>query len=428
MRAAKMPEQTRDSRSDWIYPETDSEAAAHFTAMNIALKAVKDGRLVIIVDDKDRENEGDFAIAAEDVTPEVINFMATEGRGLICTPMTGTRLDQLSLPMMVHNNSSTHKTAFTVSVDAASSITTGISSADRARTIQMLVNPHSTRSDFVMPGHVFPLRYQEGGVLVRTGQTEGSVDLVSIAGKQPASVICEIMNPDGTMARRPQLEKISAKHNIPIVSVEDIAAWRIANETLIERLAEAKLPTKFGEFRAIAYKSKIDEAEHIALVKGGISKDKPTLVRVHSECLTGDAFGSLRCECGEQAEIALKRIESEGQGVFVYMRQEGRGIGLLNKIRAYQLQDSGLDTVEANNRLGFPADPRHYEIGAQILRDLGVGKFKLLTNNPKKISGITGLGLEMIQVVPILTKPNKYNRNYLATKRTKMNHALKEDL
>jgi 3,4-dihydroxy 2-butanone 4-phosphate synthase/GTP cyclohydrolase II len=380
--------------------------------------------MVIIVDDEDRENEGDFAMAAEDITPEAVNFMALEGRGLICVPMTQEDLERLRLPMMVTRNTSAHGTAFTVSVDAAHGITTGISAWDRSQTIKLLSNPETGAGNFVQPGHVFPLRYQPGGVMVRAGQTEGSVDLARLAGKRPAAVICEIMNTDGTMARRPQLEKISRKHNIPIVSIADIISYRMSHETLIERLVETRLPTRWGEFKAVAYRSLVDPDEHIALVKGEIAASEPVLVRVHSECLTGDVFGSQRCDCGEQAAVALQRIEAEGKGVFVYMRQEGRGIGLINKLRAYKLQDEGLDTVEANEKLGFPMDLRRYGVGAQILRDLGVRKFRFLTNNPKKVVGLEGFGLEMVEQVPIVVRPNHENRRYLETKQKKMGHIM----
>ncbi len=389
-----------------------------------AIKDFRAGRLVIIVDDEDRENEGDFAAAAEKATPESVNFMARLGRGLICTPMTARDLDRLKLPPMVERNTATHGTAFTVSVDAARGITTGISAADRARTIRLLADPESGAADFARPGHIFPLRAQDGGVLVRAGQTEASVDLAKMAGLRPAAVICEIMNEDGTMARRPELEKLSAEHGIPIVSVADIISYRFTHEKLVERVAEAKLPTAWGDFTIVAYRSQVDPAEHIALVKGTIDDSEPVLVRVHSECLTGDVFGSLRCDCGDQAEISLRKIEEEGRGVFLYMRQEGRGIGLLNKLKAYALQDGGLDTVEANEKLGFPMDLRRYGIGAQILVDLGVRRFRFLTNNPRKVVGLGGFGLEMVERVPVVTRPRAENRRYLEVKQTKMGHLL----
>lgn len=403
-------------------PEQPEQSAVR--SVEAAVAAYKAGRMVILVDDEDRENEGDFAMAAEDITPEAVNFMATEGRGLICVPMTGGDLARFRLPMMVQNNTSAHTTAFTVSVDAADGITTGISAGDRAHTIRLLANPEAGSGNLVQPGHIFPLRYQEGGVLVRAGQTEGSVDLARLAGKSPVAVICEIMNPDGTMARRPQLEEISNKHDIPVISIADVIAYRMSHEKLIERLVETRLPTRWGDFKAVAYKSLVDPDEHVALVKGDIDGSEPVLVRVHSECLTGDVFGSMRCDCGDQAALALQQIEKEGQGVFVYMRQEGRGIGLINKLRAYSLQDDGLDTVEANERLGFPMDLRRYGVGAQILRDLGVRKFRFMTNNPKKIVGLEGFGLEMVEQVPLVIEPNHENERYLRTKREKMGHLL----
>jgi 3,4-dihydroxy 2-butanone 4-phosphate synthase/GTP cyclohydrolase II len=404
--------------------ENDRSHDAVSASVEEAIKAYRAGQMVILVDDEDRENEGDFAMAAEDITPEAVNFMALEGRGLICVPMTSADLSRFKLPMMVQNNTSAHGTAFTVSVDAADGITTGISAGDRSKTIQLLSNPEALPGNLVQPGHIFPLRYQEGGVLVRAGQTEGSVDLARLAGKRPVAVICEIMNPDGSMARRPQLEELSRKHNIPVVSVADIIAYRLSHEKLVERLVETRMPTRWGDFRAIAYRSMVDPDEHVALVKGEIDGSEPVLVRVHSECLTGDVFGSLRCDCGEQAELALQMIEREGRGVFVYMRQEGRGIGLINKLRAYSLQDEGLDTVEANERLGFPMDLRRYGVGAQILRDLGVKKFRFITNNPRKIVGLQGFGLEMVEQVPIVVEPNLENRRYLRTKQDKMGHIM----
>ena len=403
-------------------PEPTSENAT--LAVENAVRALKRRGMVIMVDDEDRENEGDFVMAAEDATPESINFMAREGRGLICVPMEGTDLDRLGVPMMVQRNTAALGTAFTVSVDAAYGITTGISAGDRAHTIQLLASPETGGGNFASPGHVFPLRYQEGGVLVRAGQTEGSVDLARLAGKRPVAVICEIMNSDGTMARRPQLEEISKKYDIPVVSVADLISYRLGHEQFIERVVETRLPTRFGEFRAIAYRSKVDPAEHVALVKGTIDPEKPTLVRVHSECLTGDVFGSVRCECGEQLDLALRAIAAEEAGVFVYMRQEGRGIGLLNKLKAYALQDEGMDTVEANEKLGFPMDLRKYGVGAQILVDLGVRKFRLLTNNPKKVVGLGAFGLEITDVVPIVAPVTNENRRYLETKKLKMGHIL----
>ena len=389
-----------------------------------AIERVRSGDMVIMVDDEDRENEGDFVMAAEDASAESINFMAVHGRGLICVPMEGHDLDRLGMPMMVRHNTSPHSTAMTVAVDAAFGITTGISSADRAHTIRLLSEPEATSDNFVQPGHVFPLRYQEGGVLVRAGHTEGSIDLVRTAGKRPAAIVCEIMNDDGTMARRPQLEKIAKKHDIPIVSIADIIAYRLSRESFIQRVTETRLPTRWGEFRCVAYKSKVDPAEHVALVMGRIDPESPAMVRVHSECLTGDIFGSQRCDCGDQLHTAMSRIAESGVGALVYMRQEGRGIGLINKLKAYRLQDNGMDTVEANNRLGFQTDLRHYGVGAQILIDLGVRKFRFLTNNPKKVAGLEGFGLEMVEQIPLIPPPTDHNRKYLETKRDRMKHRI----
>jgi 3,4-dihydroxy 2-butanone 4-phosphate synthase/GTP cyclohydrolase II len=389
-----------------------------------AIEDIKAGRMVIIVDDEDRENEGDLAMAAEMITPEAINFMATYGRGLICAPMLGQRLEQLRLQMMVQDNTARLGTAFTVSVDVLDGATTGISAHDRAATIHALISPKTRAEDLGRPGHIFPLRYMEGGVLVRAGQTEASVDLARLAGLYPAAVICEIMAENGTMARLPQLQEFSATHHIKVVSVADIIAYRREHEKLIERVAEARVPTRHGEFTAVSYRSIVDKDEHVALVKGTITPNEPTLVRVHSECLTGDVFDSIRCDCGDQMALALQTIEREGKGVFLYMRQEGRGIGLHNKLKAYALQDRGLDTVEANLHLGFAPDLRHYGVGAQILVDLGVKKMRLLTNNPKKVVGLDSFGLELVERVPIITPRNEENWEYLETKRTKMGHIL----
>ena len=392
-----------------------------------AIEDIKAGRMVIIVDDEDRENEGDLAMAAEMITPEAVNFMATYGRGLICVPMLGQRLEQLRLQMMVQDNTARLGTAFTVSVDVLDGATTGISAHDRAATIQALLSPKTRAEDLGRPGHIFPLRYMEGGVLVRAGQTEASVDLARLAGLYPAAVICEVMADNGTMARMPQLMEFSATHNIKVVSVADIIAYRREHEKLIERVAEARVPTRHGEFTAVSYRSIVDKDEHVALVKGTITPNEPTLVRVHSECLTGDVFDSVRCDCGDQKALALQTIEKEGKGVFLYMRQEGRGIGLHNKLKAYALQDSGLDTVEANLHLGFAPDLRHYGVGAQILVDLGVKKMRLLTNNPKKVVGLDSFGLELVERVPIITPTTDENWRYMETKRTKMGHILDLD-
>jgi len=402
----------------------DNSGPETLEALEVAIEAYRNGQMVIIVDDLDRENEGDFSMAADSVTPEAINFMASVGRGLICVSMEGDRLDQLDLPMMVRRNTARLGTAFTVSVDATDGITTGISAFDRAHTVKVLINEESSPDDLARPGHIFPLRYAEGGVLVRAGQTEASVDLAKLSGRYPAAIICEIMGPDGGMARVPALEKISARYDIPIVAVADIIEYRFQHENLIERVAEARIPTAHGEFTAYAYRSGVDPAEHIAMVMGDIDPDVAVTVRVHSECLTGDVFGSLRCDCGDQAEQALKQIGEAGAGVFLYMRQEGRGIGLVNKLKAYQLQDEGLDTVEANEKLGFQMDLRHYGVGAQILADVGVGKFKILTNNPKKMVGLKGYGLEIIEQLPLEIEPNSENQTYLETKKRRMGHLL----
>ncbi len=390
-----------------------------------AIDDIRAGKMVILVDDEDRENEGDLYMAAQMVTPDAINFMATHGRGLICMTMTSEQLDRLQLPMMVQKNESPFETAFTVSIEARTGVTTGISAADRARTIQVAARLDVRPDDIVSPGHVFPLRARKGGVLVRTGQTEGSVDLSRLAGLRPSGVICEIMKEDGTMARMPDLKKFAKHHGLKIVTIADLIAYRMKMDTLVHRAAEADLPTKYGGmFRIIVYTNDVDEFEHVALVKGNITPDKEVLVRVHSECMTGDIFGSLRCDCGSQLHVAMQIVEQEGRGVILYMHQEGRGIGLVNKLKAYHLQDNGLDTVEANAKLGFKADLRDYGIGAQILRDLGVRKMRLLTNNPKKIVGLDGYGLKVVGRAPIEMEPCPENLKYLQTKRDKMGHLL----
>jgi 3,4-dihydroxy 2-butanone 4-phosphate synthase/GTP cyclohydrolase II len=384
--------------------------------------------MVILVDDEDRENEGDLCMAAELVTPEAINFMARFGRGLICLSLASERCEQLQLSMMASRNTSRLQTAFTVSIEARRGVTTGISAADRAATILCAVADEASPEDLVQPGHVFPLRARKGGVLVRTGQTEGSVDLARIAGLKPAGVICEIMKDDGTMARMPDLEIFAAEHRLKIVTVAQVIEYRLRHESFVHRAAETRLPTRIaGEFKAIAYENDIDEHQHVALVKGEWDQEEPVLVRVHSECLTGDVFGSLRCDCGEQLHEAMRMVESEGRGVVLYIHQEGRGIGLINKLRAYAIQDEGKDTVEANAALGFKADLRDYGIGAQILRDVGVRKMRLMTNNPKKIVGLEGYGLEVVERVPIEVEPCKDNVEYLRCKMRKMGHILHLD-
>ncbi|MEJ2057427.1 MAG: bifunctional 3,4-dihydroxy-2-butanone-4-phosphate synthase/GTP cyclohydrolase II [Desulfofustis sp.] len=387
---------------------------------------IRAGKMVILVDDEDRENEGDLCMAAEAVTPESINFMATHGRGLICLTLSGDIVDQLQLPMMVSDNQSPYGTGFTISIEARCGISTGISAADRARTVEAAVAPDAVPHDIVSPGHIFPLRAKDGGVLVRTGQTEGSVDLARLAGLRTAGVICEIMKDDGTMARMPDLEVFAQKHHLKIATIADLVAYRLRQDILVHRAAEARVPTQHaGQFTAIVYKNEVDNMEHMALVKGEINADEPVLVRVHSECLTGDVFGSSRCDCGEQLHAAMRMINQEGSGIVLYMRQEGRGIGLVNKIRAYKLQDEeGVDTVEANHKLGFKADLRDYGIGAQILRDLGVSKMRMLTNNPKKIVGLEGYGIEVVDRVPIEMEAGEENKGYLLCKRDRMGHLI----
>jgi 3,4-dihydroxy 2-butanone 4-phosphate synthase/GTP cyclohydrolase II len=394
-----------------------------FNTIEEALNDIKQGKMIILVDDEDRENEGDIIIAAEKCSPEAVNFMASYAKGLICMPMTGERLDQLDIQAMVLENTDNHQTAFTVSVDH-SSTTTGISAHERAATIKALIDPASQISDFRKPGHIFPLRYREGGVLRRSGHTEGSVDLAKLAGLNPAAVICEIMSQDGTMARVPELIEFAKKHQLKIATIADLIEYRRRREKLVVRVEDTKLPTRYGDFTAVAYESLLDGQGHIALVKGKWEKDEPILVRVHSECLTGDVFGSQRCDCGDQLAMAMNMIEEAGKGILLYMRQEGRGIGLVNKIRAYKLQDNGRDTVQANLDLGFPEDLRDYGIGAQILVDLGAHKMRLMTNNPKKIKGLEGYGLEVVERVPIEMEVKPENARYMHTKRDKMGHLL----
>ena len=386
---------------------------------------LKAGKFVVVVDDEQRENEGDLVIPAQMITTDAVNFIVTYARGLLCMPITGERLDELSIPLMISQNaSSKHETAFTISVDYNKGTTTGISANDRAATIRAMIDPKAKAEEFSRPGHLFPLRYHPGGVLARAGHTEAIVDLCQMAGMYPAGVVCEIMSDDGSMARMPDLETFAERHSLKILSIAQIIAHRRRSERLIERVAEARLPTKYGNFTAIAYKSTVDSGEHIALTIGDWEEEQPVLVRIHSECLTGDVFGSLRCDCGDQIEMALNILGREGKGVFLYMRQEGRGIGLHNKIKAYSLQDNGLDTVDANKTLGFEPDVRHYEVGAQILQDLGVRKLRILTNNPRKVVGLSGFDLEIVERVPVEAPVTDENRDYLRTKRARMGHIL----
>lgn len=399
------------------------------TVLNTIEEAIEDlrkGKVIVVVDDEDRENEGDFIAAAECATPEMINFMATHGRGLICAPLTGERCDELGLTQMVNNNTVLHETQFTVSVDLiGNGCTTGISVHDRAKTIKALVDSNTKPSDLGRPGHIFPLRAKDGGVLRRTGHTEASVDLARLAGFSPAGILVEILNEDGTMARLPQLVEVAKKFDLKLISIEQLIKYRMHHESLIEREVEVEMPTKFGEFRMVAYKEKLTDQDHLALIKGEWKEGEPILVRVHSSCMTGDIFGSCRCDCGPQLEKSMEMIQKEGKGVIVYMNQEGRGIGLLNKLKAYKLQEEGLDTVEANLHLGFKGDQRDYGVGAQILRDLGVTKMRLMTNNPTKRTGLVGYGLEIVDNVPIEVESNQHNEFYLQTKKDKMGHTLK---
>ena len=409
------------SRPETPARETDS---APFATIEEAIEEIRRGRMVVVCDGEDRENEGDLVMAAQFATPEAVNFMATHGRGLICLALTSERCDELGLNLMTAKNEAPLQTAFTVSIEAVEGVTTGISAHDRARTIQVAIDPHSGPDDLHIPGHVFPLKAKGGGVLERTGHTEASIDLARLAGLIPAGVICEIMNDDGTMARVPDLVAYCAEHDLKMVTVADLIAYRRQTEKLIERIVSTGLPTEYGEFTAVGYRSLVDEKHHVAMVKGDVSGQEDVLVRVHSECLTGDVFHSLRCDCGDQLAAALATIETEGRGVLLYLSQEGRGIGLLNKLRAYRLQEEGLDTVDANLKLGLPADLRDYGIGAQILKDLGLSSIRILTNNPKKIIGLEGYGLSVSEQVPILPVSNPHNEAYLRTKRERMGHTL----
>nr|WP_230967350.1 bifunctional 3,4-dihydroxy-2-butanone-4-phosphate synthase/GTP cyclohydrolase II [Nostoc commune] len=408
--------------------QPNTNQAFKFDSIDAALADLKAGRVIVVVDDENRENEGDLICAAQFATPDTINFMAVEARGLICLAMTGDRLDELDLPLMVSNITDTNQTAFTVSIDAGPElgVTTGISAEDRARTIQVTLNPATKPTDLRRPGHIFPIRAKAGGVLKRAGHTEAAVDLARLAGLYPAGVICEIQNPDGSMARLQQLVEYAKRHNLKIISIADLISYRLKHDRLVYREVVTKLPSQFGQFEIYAYRHTLDNTEHVAIVKGDPAnfKDEPVMVRMHSECLTGDALGSLRCDCRMQLQAALKMIESAGQGVVVYLRQEGRGIGLINKLKAYSLQDMGLDTVEANERLGFPADLRDYGMGAQMLMDLGIKKIRLITNNPRKIAGVKGYGMEVVDRVPLLIEANDYNSYYLATKAKKLGHML----
>jgi 3,4-dihydroxy 2-butanone 4-phosphate synthase/GTP cyclohydrolase II len=403
---------------------SQASTATPFATIEQALDEIRQGRMVVVCDDEDRENEGDLTLAAQFATPEAINFMAKEGRGLVCLSLTPERCDELGLDLMAAKNESAFETPFTVSIEAREGVTTGISAHDRAHTIQVAIDPESRPRDLVQPGHVFPLKSRSGGVLERAGQTEAAVDLARLAGLNPAGVICEVMNDDGTMARVPDLVEYCTRHGLCMITVADLIAYRRRHDKLVERVVATRLPTTFGDFEAVGYRSLVDDKHHVALVKGDVSGASDVLVRVHSECLTGDVFHSLRCDCGEQLESALSMIEREGCGVLLYLSQEGRGIGLLNKLRAYRLQEDGLDTVEANERLGLPADLRDYGIGAQILVDLGLSSIRILTNNPKKIRGLEGYGLSVSGQIPIEHAPNEHNASYLRTKAERMGHTL----
>jgi 3,4-dihydroxy 2-butanone 4-phosphate synthase/GTP cyclohydrolase II len=390
-----------------------------------AIEDIKKGKMVIVVDDEDRENEGDFIAAARNVTPEVINFMSKVGRGLICAPITEERADELELSMMVDRNTALHETAFTISIDLLGhGCTTGISAHDRAATVQALINPETKPSDLGRPGHIFPLRAKNGGVLRRTGHTEATIDLARLAGMEPAGVLVEVMNEDGSMARLPQLMEIAEKHDLKIISIKDLVEYRLKTDSLIEEEVRVQMPTKYGNFTLVAFREKSTNGEHLALIKGKWEKDEPVLTRVHSSCFTGDILGSFRCDCGEQLHKAMQMVENEGKGIILYMNQEGRGIGLMNKLKAYKLQEQGMDTVQANLHLGFGMDERDYGVGAQILRYLGATRLRLMSNNPKKRAGLSGYGLEIVDIVPIEVKPNAHNENYLKTKRDKMGHEI----
>jgi 3,4-dihydroxy 2-butanone 4-phosphate synthase/GTP cyclohydrolase II len=390
-----------------------------------AIEDIKAGKLIIVVDDEDRENEGDFITAAHNITPQLVNFMSKEGRGLICTPLLEDRCEELELDLMVNNNTALHETAFTVSVDLLGhGCTTGISAHDRAKTIQALINPRTKPTDLGRPGHIFPLRAKKGGVLRRAGHTEATIDLARLAGFEAAGVLVEIMNEDGSMARLPELKLIAKKFNLKLISIKDLIEFRLKRDTLIEEIVRVNMPTKYGDFKLVAYSEKGTTNEHLALIKGEWEKDEPVLVRVHSSCFTGDILGSLRCDCGEQLHVAMQMVQQEGKGVILYMNQEGRGIGLVNKLKAYKLQENGMDTVEANLHLGFPMDKRDYGVGAQILRSLNITKLRLMSNNPKKRAALLGYGLEIVDAVPIEVKPNPHNEKYLQTKRDKLGHEI----
>ena len=418
-----MPPSRKTSVKDVLGSEKTTLPSG-FASIEEAVRAIRDGQMIIVVDDEDRENEGDLTIAAGKITPDAINFMARYGRGLICLPMTGQRLDELDIPMMVTQNTSKFETAFAVAIEAKQDTSTGISASDRAATVRAAIDPTTQPSDLARPGHMFPLRARGGGVLVRAGQTEAAVDLARLAGLYPAGVICEIMNDDGTMARVKELKKFAKKHDLLMITIADLIKYRMRNDKLVKRVANAELPTEHGLFHVYAYESVIDGETHVALVRGDVGDGKDLLVRVHSRCLTGDVFHSARCDCGHQLAVAMRRIASEGRGILLYLNQEGRGIGLANKIRAYQLQDDGLDTVEANEQLGFKADQRDYGIGAQILGDLGVQTMRLLTNNPRKFIGLEGYGLAVVESLPLEVPASQFSKAYLKAKKEKLGHKL----